>query len=234
MSSLLPKLTAFTSLNYLTISRGRFTKGFVTGHSNAKPNRVTNSPKLLILEGCVLSMIPMSRMAVLSTLLIVVVVTLTVTSAKATDSPAIYSVTFTYSPSAPPWLTMTINGVGFGNGVGFVAANGGYGGIDTVKSGTTASLGICDIRGGVQQWNAGGKYTSSINVGHGCTVGGYNAIGVYLDAWTSTKVVLGGFGGAIPKDGYHIHTGDTLVFVVFGPSNSGYSTYVTNYLGPTV
>jgi hypothetical protein len=182
----------------------------------------------------------MSRLTILSVALIVAVVVpgfvaSGVQAIPVTPPPLITSVIQTNAiPGNAGLVFITINGLRFGTGPVIVAAEFGYGGVDTVKSSTTPSLGICDIRGGVQQWNAGGKYTSSINVGHGCIVGGYNDVGVILNAWTSTQVVLGGFGGGIVKGGYNIIRGDTLVFVVFGPSNSGYSTYVTTYNGPSV
>jgi len=179
----------------------------------------------------------MSKLAILSVVLIVAVVVpgLVSSGVQAVTPPVITSVILTnVVPGNSGLVYITINGNGFGTGPTTVAAEFGYGGVDTVKSSTTPSLGICDIRGGVWQWNAGGKYTSAITVGHGCHVGGYNDIGVVLNAWTSTQVVLGGFGGGIPKSGFHIHTGDTLVFVVFGPNNSGYSTYVIIYSGPSL
>jgi len=181
----------------------------------------------------------MSKFTFLFVVLIVAVVvpSLVASGVQAgTPSVVITSVIITrVVPGNTGLVFMTINGKGFGSsGPKTVGAEFGASGVDTLKSSSAPSLGICDIRGGVQQWNAGGKYGSSINVGSGCTVGGYNNIGVYLNAWTSTQVVLGGFGNALGGAAfYHIHTGDTLVFVVFGPNNSGYSTYVTYYSGPS-
>jgi len=182
----------------------------------------------------------MSKFTILSVVLIVAVVVPGLVSSGVQASPPPVEITSVILTNVVPGnsglVYITINGEGFGTGPTTVAAQFGYGGIDTVKSNTKPSLGICDIRGGVQEWNAGGKYTSSINVGHGCIVGGYNDVGVILNAWTSTQVVLGGFGGGIPKGGYHIHPGDTLVFVIFQPVpyNTAFSTYVTTYTGPTV
>jgi hypothetical protein len=176
----------------------------------------------------------MSRLTILSVVLIVAVVGpgLVSSGVQAATPPVITSVILTrVVPGNTGLVYITINGRGFGTGPATVPAGLGASGIDTVKSSTTPSLGICDVNEG---WNAGGKFSSSINVGHGCTVSGYNNIGVYLDAWTSTQIVLGGFGNALSGSFYHIHPGETLVFVVFGPNNSGYSTYVTYYNGPSL
>jgi len=178
----------------------------------------------------------MTKAAILSIALLVAVVvpSLVASGVQAATGPTITSVLLTPLIPARGLEYMIINGVDFGTGPVTVPANyaGPGPGVDTVKSSVTPSLGICDIRGGVQQWNAGGKYSGSINVGSGCTVGGYNDIGIFLKSWTDTQIVVSGFGGNI--FGFHIHSGDTLVFVVFGPSNSGYSTYVTYYNGPSV
>jgi hypothetical protein len=176
----------------------------------------------------------MSRIAILSIILIVAVVvpSLVASGVQAATPPVITSVIVTNAiPGNTGLVFLTINGKGFGTGPALVAANGGSG-VDTVKGSTHPSVGICDLRGGVLQWNAGGKYTGGITVGKGCVVGGYNDIGVYLNAWTNSQIVLGGFGSKVSF--FHIHTGDTLVFVVFGPSNSGASnSFVAYYTGPT-
>lgn len=177
----------------------------------------------------------MPRVAILSVLMIVAVVvpSLVASGVQAATPPVITSVVITrVLPGNTGVVYMTINGRGFGTNPGTVPAGLGASGIDTVQSSSTPSLGICDVS---QGWRAGGKFSGNTNVGHGCTLySGTNNIGVYLDAWTSTQIVLGGFGNALGGAAfYHIHTGDTLVFVVFGPSNSGYSTYVIAYSGPS-
>jgi len=179
----------------------------------------------------------MSKFSILCVVLIAaVMIPSLVASGVQAQGPLITSVLQVRAvPGSVGLVYMTINGKGFGTGPLTEVTNTGSG-VDTERVGSTPSLAICDIN---QDWNAGGAYpiAYSLNVGHGCTVSGYNSIGVYLNAWTNTQIVLGGFGnnaGGCAPYSYPIHTGDTLVFVVFGPNNSGYATYVTSYIGPTV
>ena len=134
-------------------------------------------------------------------------------------------------PHVGPFL-VDIRGTGFGTGPQW---QNGFTATDTVKSNLSPSLGICDTN---QGWSAVGKYSGSVNVGSGCSVSGYDYVGVVLVSWTNTDIILNGYGSAIPgssSHAFHIHSGDKLAFVVFGPNNSGASNpYVTYYNGPNV
>jgi hypothetical protein len=120
-------------------------------------------------------------------------------------------------------LLRTINGLAFSPV--FSPANG-FTGVDTVE-GFGPSLGIADIN---QGWSAGGLYLSPVTV-DGFTFSGYDQIGVLGLTWSDSLITLTGLGSALPAGGFHIHSGDKLLVVVFAPGGTVYA--LTSYTGPS-
>jgi hypothetical protein len=180
----------------------------------------------------------MSRITILFVVLIVAVVvpSLVASGVQAQPPPIITSVILTrVIPGNNGLVYITINGRNLGTGP--VTDNHpqlvGYSGIDTEYGVGAPALGIRDVN---LAWNAGGDtlpgygFCGTFTIVDGQPFGGCDAIGVYVNAWTNTQIVLGGFGsGAF---GYHIHAGDKLVFAVFTTTGTAY--YVTYYNGPSV
>ena len=171
----------------------------------------------------------LGKLVVLSIVLIVAVVTtsLAASGVQAQPSLVIYSVNLV--PVLPGFkFAYVISGTGFGTGPTTVAPNGPWTGVDTVVGGSKPGLGFCDVN---QGWNAGGDYLVGVPV---CSFGGYNNIGVFLTYWSNTRIVISGYGNALPADGYHIYHGDTLIFAVFAPHNAAQTFYTISYTGPNV
>jgi hypothetical protein len=119
-----------------------------------------------------------------------------------------------------------IYGAHFGPTPTIVNAPTPYSGEDTVF-GSGPSLGIADLN---QRWSAGGDFASSVTV-DGYTFNGLNPIGVTGLTWSDNQITITGLGSALPAAGYHIHTGDTLLIVVFAPGGTVYA--LTHYTGPS-
>jgi|SRR5579864_612675 len=95
----------------------------------------------------------------------------------------------------------------------------GDGSVDTLGCDTTLpSMAIRDGGSGSDSWAAGRE---------NCT--NFDEIGLQIQSWSDTKIVLSGFGSALGTPGkpgtWNIAPGDPLVVVVFGPNNSGQATY---------
>jgi hypothetical protein len=120
--------------------------------------------------------------------------------------------------------TITISGSGFGNvwpqtfSLGDGSVDIAYGSIPSfavIDSGKAEKTG--DTSDGGENWMAGG-YTC--------------AVGLILQSWTDTRIVLGGFGTALGTNGqgiWYIDPGDPLTFYV--TTSSGQATYQTRVLG---
>jgi hypothetical protein len=114
--------------------------------------------------------------------------------------------------------TIVITGTGFGPTFPGTQSIG-DGSVDTLGCGTTLpSMAIWDNGSGSDSWAAGRV---------SCT--NFDAIGLHIQSWSDTQIVLSGFGSALgtPGEGqsWNIAPGDPLVVVVFGPNNSGQATY---------
>jgi hypothetical protein len=87
--------------------------------------------------------------------------------------------------------------------------------VDTIDDATTPSLAIRDHGTGADSW-AAGRITS----------GNFDAIGLKLASWSDTEIVLNGFGSALGGQ-WKIAAGDPIEVVVFGPANSGSTSFNT-------
>jgi YVTN family beta-propeller protein len=117
--------------------------------------------------------------------------------------------------------TITISGSGFG--VNPSEASLSDGSIDTIASQTSPSLVISDSGGGTHNWSAGHETSTNLD-----------SIGVYLSSWSSSSIVLRGFGTQLGTT-WAIGVNDSLTVVVFGPNGDGTAIYQTRVSSsPTV
>jgi len=146
-----------------------------------------------------------------------------------TGAPIISSVT---PITATNLQTIYIHGSGFGN-IWPQTTPVGDGSVDTVEgnaraSSTTPWMDICDSgkfaktgdsSDGGENWAAGVTDFSTV----------FCMVGIYLQSWSDTEIVLGGFGSYLGTNGqgaWYIEPGDPLVVDVFTPS--GQATYHIN------
>ena len=128
---------------------------------------------------------------------------------SADGGPTITSV----SPIAPEqYQTINIYGNDFGGGSDFLNSTTGFANCSSFPcAGTSTDLMIVDKTAG--GWGAG--Y-------------GYDAIGLIVDSWTNTEIVLGGFGGSYGMygtNGWQLSPGDQLEIQVWNSGlGSGWST----------
>ena len=109
----------------------------------------------------------------------------------ASGSTGVPPVISSVSPiSATLLQTITIQGSGFGN-IQPQLLNIGDGSVDTVGGGTTPTIFILD-ENTVSGWQAGIQKNSTW---------GWDSIGIILESWSDTKIVLGGFGTALSTNG---------------------------------
>ncbi|MEM4067534.1 MAG: hypothetical protein QXV17_11835 [Candidatus Micrarchaeaceae archaeon] len=115
-----------------------------------------------------------------------------------------------------------INGTNFGVNPQLVPANNGYTGYDTVNSTTTPSIAILDNwTGGGGLGNAVCKWEAGLDSPGEAL--GYNAIGIFLQTWSSSAIVIDGFGSALGNISspsvYNISVGDHITIVVQNPAD---------------
>ncbi len=132
--------------------------------------------------------------------------------------------------SSEPRSVMIIRGTGFGTDPELVPPSS-DGSVDTVGSLTSPSLSFWD--------NCFNRYCGtgdSWQAGHCCNFG-ENAIGIYLASWSTTQIVIQGFGLAVGPCGasttWDICTGDNLTVQVLGPDFSGEAFYNVTLGAPT-
>ena len=92
------------------------------------------------------------------------------------------------------------------------------GSVDTLRDTLKPALLINDR---TQNWGAGYAQSSS----------DYDHIGIILESWSDTKIVLGGFssllGNAANPGQYAINVGDSITVTVYGPNEIGITSYDT-------
>ena len=119
--------------------------------------------------------------------------------------------------------TIVISGSGFGNTPPQTIAVG-DGSVDTVGCNTiTPSLVIDDNGAGKDSWAAGHQSCSNTD-----------AIGVFLESWADSQIVLSGFGSALGTTNastYEISPGDPIVVEVTGPNGAGNGLFNTVVAG---
>jgi hypothetical protein len=108
--------------------------------------------------------------------------------------------------------TIVISGCGFGSNpetVNNTYANDGS--IDTVESQVTPSIAIIDgYSATAWTWEAGFAVNPSTP----------DTIGIHIQSWNSTRIVIDGFGSLLGTGGqqeFNINAGDTITFFVVGP-----------------
>ncbi len=115
----------------------------------------------------------------------------TAQSTTSLGSPAGAPAISTVSPITATLLqTITIQGSGFG-GIQPELLNLSDGSVDTVGGGNTPTIFILDENAG-SGWQAGIQKNSTW---------GWDSIGIILESWSDTKIVLGGFGTALNTNG---------------------------------
>jgi hypothetical protein len=116
--------------------------------------------------------------------------------------------------------TITIEGCGFGTSPQTVSnflANDGS--VDTVESTTTPSLAIFDS---YNQWLSGYPCTTDCwEAGFAINPSIIDSIGIYIESWTNTKIVINGFGSLLgTTKQWNIAVGDEITMYVVGPDCS--------------
>ena len=146
---------------------------------------------------------------------------ITSSSTSSTPGPVITSVS-SISPASQQ--TIYIYGSGFGSTPPQTVPVG-DGSVDTYACNVnTPSLAIWGNGGGSHNWAAGRETCSN-----------FDAIGVYLQSWSDTQIILGGFGSALSTSGsgtWNIGAGDPLVVNVWGPNGSGPAQYSMTVSAP--
>jgi len=107
--------------------------------------------------------------------------------------------------------TVVIRGHGFGSKPRTIRVDAATGGVDTLADTDQTSLVIANHGGGSHRWTAG--RASEVN---SCD------IGVRLDEWSDSQIVISGFSGPLGSgcgEKYQIAAGDRLEIGVFGPRN---------------
>ena len=143
---------------------------------------------------------------------------------QASTAPTITSVSTIAAIDAQ---TITITGSGFGNTAPQTApVPSGDGSVDTNACNVnTPSLAIIDSGPGSDSWSAGRETCSNTD-----------AIGIYIQSWSDTQIVLNGFGTSLGTNGastWNIAAGDPIVVSVWGPNENGPAQYSTTVGTPS-
>ena len=134
-----------------------------------------------------------------------------------TSAPVITSVS---TITATNTQTITISGSGFGNTAPQTVQLT-DGSVDTYACNvSTPSLAIIDSGSGSDSWSAGRETCTNTDL-----------IGVYIQSWSDTQIVLSDFGSRLGTSGagtWNIATDDPIVVSVWGPNENGPAQYSTS------